>query len=265
MGGFRRNKDIFNHSSFRDCGWEIGDPKSENQSVNDINKFKHGRKKKGSVFDDCSWKNNHQIRDNVVKNTSKEEKVIRKPMPELSSVNQEFDYYHGEETNEKTLSNSEETQKKISNISNTGKSAMQITEDHMLSKVYIKRLYGAIYLFNDKCYLPLTEQEYLILMRRKSDDELLSMLKSYRAFSDAYRFLEINPDIEFDQYSRSILQFKTVIVFENMFLDAKNGSRFEHNQEYPVFFGSNINYRDKPRDTPYWDKFLESVSQGDKK
>lgn len=274
MGGFRRNKDIFNHSSFKDCGWEVGGSESVNQSVNDINKFKHGRKKKGSVFDDCSWKNSHQIRDNVVKNTSKEDKDIQKLMPELSSVNQEFDYYHGEETNEKTLlqnklsindSNSEETQKKNSNISNTGKSAMQITEDHMLSKVYIKRLYGAIYLFNDKCYLPLTEQEYLILMRRESDDELLSMLKSYRAFSDAYRFLEINPDIEFDQYSRSILQFKTVIVFENMLLDAKNGSRFEHNQEYPVFFGSNINYREKPRDTPYWDKFLESVSQGDKK
>lgn len=130
---------------------------------------------------------------------------------------------------------SEEIQKKISKISNTGKSVMQITEDHMLSKVYIKRLYGAIYLYNDKCYLPLTEQEYLTLMRRESDDELLSQLKSYRAFSDAYKFLVINPDIEFDQHNKSILQFKTIIVFENMLLDAKNGSRFDHNQEYPVF------------------------------
>lgn len=274
MSVFHRNKDIFNQSSFRDCGWGIRDSESENQSVNNINKSKHEKKRRDSVFDDCSWKNNHQLCDGTVKNTSKEDKNIQKQMSELASVNQDLNCYHEEQTNEKTLlqkklpinnPDSEEIQKKISTISNTGKSAMQITEDHMLSKVYIKRLYGAIYLYNDKCYLPLTEQEYLILMRRESDDELLSMLKSYRAFSDAYRFLEINPDIEFDQYSKSILQFKTVIVFENELLDAKNGSRFEHNQNYPIFFGTNINYRAKPGNTPYWDKFLESVSQGDKK
>lgn len=274
MGGFRRNKDIFNHSSFRDCDWEAGGSESQNQSVNDINKFKHGRKKKGSVFDDCSWKNNHQICNDAVENTSKDDKNIQKQKPELSRANQEFDYCHGEEVNEKTLLqsklsindlNSEETQKKISNIPNTGKSTMQITEYHMLSKVNLKKLFGAIYLYNDKCYLPLTEQEYLILMRHESDDELLSILKSYRAFSDAYRFLAINPDIEFEQYSKSILQFKTVIVFENMLLDAKSGSRLEHNENYPVFFGTNIYYHAKPRNTPYWDKYLESVSQGDKK
>lgn len=274
MGGFHRNKNIFNYLPFSDCGWEIENFISENQSGKNIKKSKHGKERRDSVFDNSSWINHRQLCGDAVKNTSKEDENIQKQMPGLSSVKQDLDCYHGEQTNEKTLlqkilpindPDSEETQKKMSNTSNTGKSVMQITEDHMLSKVYIKRLYGAIYLYNDKCYLPLTEQEYLILMRRESDDELLSILKSYRAFSDAYRFLAINPDIEFEQYSKSILQFKTVIVFENMLLDAKSGSRLEHNENYPVFFGTNIKYHAKPGNTPYWDAYLESVSQGDKK
>lgn len=102
-------------------------------------------------------------------------------------------------------------------------------------------------------------------MRRKSDDGILSILKNYRAYSDAYKFLVINPDIEFEQYDKLILDFKTIIVFDNVLLDAKTCSKIEHSQNYPVFFGTNIRYHVKHGNTPYWDRFLESVAQGDKK
>lgn len=146
----------------------------------------------------------------------------------------------------------------------TQKSSLQIVEDHLLSKVAIRRLYGGIYLFNGHYYGPLTEQDYLILLRRKSDDGLLSILKTYRAFSDGYRFLSTNPDIEFKDYDSTSILYKTFIAFENVLLDTRTGEKYKHNPHYPVFFGTNVLYTDKPADTPYWDAFLESTSQGDK-
>ena len=144
------------------------------------------------------------------------------------------------------------------------KSNLQIVEDHLLSKVSIRRLYGGIYLYNGNYYGPLTEQDYLILLRRKSDDGILSILKTYRAFSDGYRFLSTNPDIEFKDYESTSILYKTFIAFKNVLLDVRTGKKYKHNPEYPIFFGTNVHYTDTPADTPYWDAFLESTSQGDK-
>lgn len=145
------------------------------------------------------------------------------------------------------------------------RSSMQIVEDHLLSKVFIRRLYGAIYLFTGKYYGPLTEQDYTVLLRRESDDKLISILKTYRQFSDAYRFLSSNPDIEFKDYDRDSARYKTFAVFENVLVDARTGIQYDHDPNYPVFFGVNANYKQEPDETPYWDYFVESVSQGDKK
>lgn len=145
------------------------------------------------------------------------------------------------------------------------RNSMQIIEDHLLSKVSIRRLYGVIYLFNGKCYIPLTEQDYSVLVRRKSKDEIISILRNYRAFSDGYRFLASNPDIEFNNYVKESVRFKTFIAFENTLLDAKTGNRYEHNPDFPIIFGVNAKYTEKPADTPWWDAFLDSVSNGDKK
>lgn len=147
----------------------------------------------------------------------------------------------------------------------TPKSSMQIIEDHLLSKVFIKRLYGGIYLYNGKYYLPLTEQDYTILLRRESDDGIISILKSYRAMADGYRFLASNPDIEFPDYNVNSIRFKTCIAFDNVLMDAKSSEIFNHHPDYPVFFGVNACYKKHPDDTPYWDAFLDSTSQGDKK
>lgn len=143
------------------------------------------------------------------------------------------------------------------------KSNMQIVEDHLLSRVSIRRLYGGIYLYNGHYYGPLTEQDYLILLRRKSNEGILSILKTYRAFSDGYRFLSTNPDIEFKDYESTSILYKTFIAFKNVLLDARTGKEYKHSPEHPVFFGTNIHYTDTPADTPYWDAFLESTSQGD--
>ncbi len=145
------------------------------------------------------------------------------------------------------------------------KSSLQIIEDHLLSKVYIRRLYGAIYLYNGRHYVPLTEQDYLILLRRESNEGILSILKTYRAYSDGYRFLVSNPDIEFGNYDAFSIRFKTFIAFENTLLDARTNQKYEHNPGYPVFFGINAHYFQHPAETPYWDAFLETTSQGDKK
>lgn len=145
------------------------------------------------------------------------------------------------------------------------RNSMQIIEDHLLSRVSIRRLYGGIYLFNGKYYIPLTEQDYSILVRRKSKNEIISILRNYRAFSDGYRFLASNPDIEFDNYVKESVRFKTFIAFENTILDAKTGNRYEHNPDFPIIFGVNAKYTEKPADTPWWDAFLDSVSNGDKK
>lgn len=145
------------------------------------------------------------------------------------------------------------------------RNTMQIMEDHLLSKVSIRRLYGGIYLYNGKYYIPLTEQDYSILIRRKSDDGIISILKNYRAFSDGYRFLSSNPDIEFDNYVTDSIRFKTFIAFENTLLDARTGKQYKHNPDYPVFFGVNACYVNRPTNTPCWDAFLHSASNGDEK
>ena len=150
-----------------------------------------------------------------------------------------------------------------SNVDNPKPSSMQLVEDHLLSKVFIKRLYGAVYLFNGKYYAPLTEQDFSILVRRESDNGIISLLKTYSAFKDAYRFLMSNPDIEFRDYDKMNIRFRTVIAFKNTLLDARTGETFTHDPDYPVFFGTNANYIKFPDDTPYWDQFVQSISMGD--
>lgn len=100
MGAFRRNKDIFHQPLFQDCGWGIRDSEPENQFGNSVNKSKHGKERVDSVFDDCSWKNNHQLCDGAIKNTSKIDKNLQKQMPNVPSINQDFGCNHGKQMND---------------------------------------------------------------------------------------------------------------------------------------------------------------------
>lgn len=144
------------------------------------------------------------------------------------------------------------------------KSAMQIVEDHLLDKVFIRRLYNGVYLYNGKYYIPLSAQDYAILLRSESDDGIISLLKSYRQFEDGYKFLASNPKIEFEDYIQRSIQYRTFISFKNKILDAKTGKTYRHHPDHPIIFGVNTCYKKHPNDTPYWDYFLESVAQGDK-
>lgn len=145
------------------------------------------------------------------------------------------------------------------------RSSMQIVEDHLLEKVFIRRLYGVLYLYNGKYYEPLSEADYGILLRRESDEAIISLLKNFRQFKDGYEFLLSNPDIEFKDYNKESVKYKTVIAFKNVLLDAETGKTYEHHPDYPIIFGVNARYNKHPDDTPYWDYFIESVSQGDEK
>lgn len=145
------------------------------------------------------------------------------------------------------------------------KSSMQIVEDHLLEKVFIRRLYGVLYLYNGKYYEPLSAADYSILLRRESDEKIISLLKNYRQFKDGCEFLLSNPDIEFKDYNKESVKYKTVIAFENTLLDAETGKTYRHHPDYPIIFGVDSFYKKHPDDTPYWDYFIESVSQGDKK
>ena len=135
------------------------------------------------------------------------------------------------------------------------KSAMQIVEDHLLDKVFIRRLYNGVYLYNGKYYIPLSAQDYAILLRSESDDGIISLLKSYRQFEDGYKFLASNPKIEFEDYIQRSIQYRTFISFKNKILDAKTGKTYRHHPDHPIIFGVNTCYKKHPNDTPYWDYF----------
>lgn len=241
MKTFRKNKSRRIDPIFDNCGWEIGNPSHDTPGFSDIFIQEPDYPQDESIFP------GKEPQDSLP-HLARQESTPPAPAPKLPA----------HETTPSLQMHSAQGKTEVQ------KSNMQIVEDHLLSKVSIRRLYGGIYLYNGHYYGPLTEQDYLILLRRKSDDGLLSILKTYRAFSDGYRFLSTNPDIEFKDYDSTSILYKTFIAFENVLLDARTGEKYKHNPHYPVFFGTNVLYTDKPADTPYWDAFLESTSQGDK-
>lgn len=249
MGAFCKNKSNYHNSAFINCHGDV--PRTVNgsdsfsevvfRSREHISGFKKRYRKKVPIEDENADMDETLFEDlHSMRQRQEEEKVHN-----LSPPKQQPNALH-----------------KIETVP-VKRNSMQIIEDHLLSKIFIRRLYGGIYLYNGKDYVPLTEQDYSILVRRKSNDEIIAVLRNYRAFSDGYRFLASNPDIEFDNYAKDSIRFKTFIAFENTLLDARTGKRYEHDPDFPIFFGVNANHTKKPADTPWWDAFLDSVSNGD--
>lgn len=241
MKPFHKNKSRRIAPTFSRCRWEPYTP------TNDIPDFSDIFNLEPAYLQEAHMLPEEETKDNLL---HLEEQAAMLPIPAPKSPPH--------------TAASSPPQHSTQNTAEVQKSNMQIVEDHLLSKVSIRRLYGGIYLYNGNYYGPLTEQDYLILLRRKSDEGILSILKTYRAFSDGYRFLSTNPDIEFRDYESTSILYKTFIAFENVLLDARTGEKYKHDPEYPIFFGTNIHYTDTPADTPYWDAFLESTSQGNK-
>lgn len=248
MKAFHKNKSRRFNLTFSNCNWQIGD------TINFSDICIEKDSQRNLLSSKALQYNEYTLEDENVDN----EEVL----PEKTSLLQQTSTEPEEAYNEPLPVQQPCTAKETVPVK---RSSMQIIEDHLLKKVYIRRLYGGIYLYTGKYYAPLTEQDYSILVRRKSSDEIISVLRNYRAFSYGYRFLASNPDIEFHNYARDSVRFKTYIAFENTLLDARTGMRYEHSPDFPVFFGINAHYTKHPADTPYWDAFLASASNGDKK
>lgn len=143
---------------------------------------------------------------------------------------------------------------------------MHELEQIILKKICIRRIHERLYYFDGRIYRALDNRRFMRLMRERLSDDTIGVIPSYGKMEEIYKFLNTNPDVKLDVSDEMERFTKRVIVFANGVYDVEREKLLDFSEDYPVLFDIDARYLGDTNEceTPCFDRFLNTVSGGDK-
>lgn len=145
---------------------------------------------------------------------------------------------------------------------NLSKYSLSDLVEMLLQKVIVIRHEDALYYYNGRTYdLIDTEQRFLEVIVNKVDLTGFGCM-GIRKFSECFSYIKAREDLIPRDYEKRLKEAKYFVVLKNGVLDLRSLELRKHSPEYLTFYELKAKWTGK-RDTEFFEKFLNQISDGD--